>query len=99
MSEKMNRFLEQIGINEGYIDCFNGSEVLKVLIDKTSNKFHFIIKIDNILDTYVYDDLLLSLKEAFSYDIKLTLEYGGDDYSKVGEYLNRIINNSNRFKF
>ena len=91
MSEKMNCFLEQIGINEDYVQYFDGSEVLKVLIDKDSNSFHFIIKIANILDINVYDDLLLSLKGAFNYDIKLTLNYDGDDYSKISEYINRII--------
>jgi len=91
MNEKMNRFLEQIGINEEYVKYFDGSEVLQVLINKESNSFHFVIKIINILDINVYDDLLLSLKDAFNYDIKLTLKYDGDDYSKVINYLNRII--------
>ena len=91
MDEKQLRFLENIGINEDYIEYFNGSEVLKVLIDKESNSFHFVMKIANILDIEVYDDLLLSLRDAFNYDIKLTLEFDGDDYSKVGGYVNRII--------
>jgi len=91
MSEKQLKFLETIGINEDYVEYFNGSEVLKVLIDKEINSFHFIMKISNILDINVYEDLLLSLKDAFNYDIRLTLEYDGDDYTKVGEYLNRII--------
>ena len=92
MNEKMNRFLEQIGINEDYVNAFENSEVLKVLIDKESSRFHFIIKLGNILDIDVYDDLLLSLKEAFNYEIKLTLKYEGEDYSKVSYYINRIIN-------
>ena len=91
MSEKQLRFLENIGINEDYMDCFNGSEVLKVLVDKDTNSFHFVMKIDNILDIEVYDDLVLSLRDAFNYNIKLTLEYDGDDYSKVGNYIDRII--------
>ena len=91
MSEKQLRFLENIGINEDYMDCFNGSEVLKVLVDKDTNSFHFVMKIDNILDIEVYDDLVLSLRDAFNYNIKLTLEYDGDDYSKVGKYIDRII--------
>ena len=101
MDSKQLKFLETIGINEDYMEYFEGSKVLKVLIDNSSNRFHFIIKIANILELEVYDDLLLSLKDAFSHDIKLTLEYDGEDYSKVGGNINRIIDtyskNSVRF--
>ena len=91
MDEKMLKFIETIGINEDYVQYFEGSIVKKVLVDKKSNHFHFIIKISNILDFDVYKDLLDCLKEAFTYDIKLTLEYDGDDYSKVSDYLNKIF--------
>ena len=74
-----------------FLLCFNGSEILKVLVDQETNSFHFVMKLGEILYINVYDDLVLSLKEAFNKVIKLSLEYDGDDYSKVGEYLNRII--------
>ena len=91
MDDKQLKFLETIGINEDYVQYFDGSFVEQVKVDKNYYRFHFIIKIKNILDIEVYEDLLTCLKEAFSYDIKLTLNYEGTDYSKVGGYLNRII--------
>ena len=45
MDEKQLKFLDTIGINEDYMKYFEGSRVLKVLIDKNSNRFHFVIKI------------------------------------------------------
>ena len=48
MDEKQLNFLENIGINEEYMKCFEGSFIEKVMIDKKSSRFHFIMKINNI---------------------------------------------------
>lgn len=96
MNDKIKKFLETIGINEDYVEYFLGSNIEKVLIDKKSSRFHFIMGITDIIDTEVYDDLLECLEDAFSYDISLTLKYDGDDYSKVSGYLNKIIEEYSR---
>ena len=96
MNDKIKKFLETIGINEDYVEYFLGSNIEKVLIDKKSSRFHFIMGITDIIDTEVYDDLLECLKDAFSYDISWTLKYDGDDYSKVSGYLNKIIEEYSR---
>lgn len=91
MNEKMEKLLNQIGLNEDYMDDFKESYVEKVVIEKSTNRFHFIFHIGNILPIEVYDDLLSCLKEAFHREITLSLNYDGNDYQKVEEYLNRII--------
>ena len=91
MSEKTIKLLNQIGINEDYMEYFNESYVEQIEVDKTTNRFHFIIHINNILPINVYDDLLNSLKEAFSHEITIKLNYDGDDYSNISDYLNRIM--------
>ena len=80
MNEKMENLLNQIGINEDYIDYFKESYVDKVVIEKSTNRFHFIFHIEHILPIEVYDDLLSCLKEAFHHDITLSLNYEGNDY-------------------
>ena len=93
MNERLEKLLNQIGINEDYVEYFKDSFVEKVKIDKTTSRFHFIIRIGNILPLRVYQDLLSSLKSAFHNEIKLTLNYDGEDYMKIEEYLNHIITN------
>ena len=91
MIEKTEQLLNQIGLNEDYMEYFNESYVEKVVIEKSTNRFHFIFHLNNLLPIHIYDDLLLCLKEAFHHEIALTLNYDGNDYSGVEEYLNRII--------
>lgn len=92
MNEKLLTLLNQIGLNEEYIEWFKDSYVEKVIIDKTSKHFHFILKIGNILPIKVYKDLLTSLKGAFTSQIKLTLNYDGEDYHEIEAYLIELIN-------
>ena len=91
MTEKTEKLLNQIGINEDYMPYFKESYVEQIIIEKTTNRFHFIIHINNLLPISVYDNLLSCLKEVFHHDILLTLNYEGEDYSRITEYLNRII--------
>ena len=91
MTEKMEKLLNQIGINEDYMDYFKYCYVEQILIDKTTNRFHFIIHLNNLLPINVYDDLLTCLKEAFHREITITLNYDGNDYSLASDYLNRIM--------
>ncbi len=91
MNEKLEKLLNQIGLNEDYMIFFEESYIEKVLIDKGSNRFHFMIKIGKILPFAVYEDLLTSLKKAFHSDIKLTLNYDGEDYQSIHEYLTEMM--------
>ena len=91
MKEKMEILLNQIGINEDYLEYFHGSYVEKVVIEKSTNRFHFVFHLDTLLPIVVYDDLLKCLKEAFHRDITVCFCYDGSDYSNVLEYLERII--------
>ena len=91
MTEKMEKLLNQIGINEDYMDYFKDSYVEQVLIEKTNHRFNFIFHVNNLLPIVIYDDLLTCLKEAFHHEIIITINYDGDDYSRIEEYLNRLI--------
>ena len=91
MLKKTEKLLNQIGINEDYMNYFEGTYVEQIIIDKSTNRFHFIFRLNKILPIEAYNDLLSCLKEAFHYDIELTLNYDGDDYSLVSSYLNRIM--------
>ena len=92
MDSKLERLLNQIGINEDYMDYFKDSLIEKVIIDKESNSFCFKIRVKDIIPYVVYKDLLSSLKEEFNVLVSLEILYDGDDYSKVGEYINKEIN-------
>lgn len=92
MQDKMIKLLEQIGINEDYLEYFKDSYVEKVITYRSTNRFHFVFNVKNMVPIVVYDDLFDSLKEAFHRDITMELNYDGDDYKYSLEYLNRIIN-------
>ena len=91
MQEKFIDLLNQIGINEDYLDYFINSYVEKVIINRSNKKFHFILKIDNLLPPNVYSDLLTSLEDSFTSGIKLTINYNNYDNDIISEYLNNII--------
>ena len=93
MENKTLEFLNTIGINEDYLDYFKDSYVEKVSINKQTNRFHFILNINNILPINVYEDLLESLKESFHHEITLTINYNTNNYTNIEEYINKIINN------
>lgn len=91
MFEKTKELLNQIGINEDHMKWFDDSYIEKIIIEKSTNSFHFILRTSNILPLSIYSDLLNSLKEAFNHQIKLSINYDGEDYSNIEEYLNLII--------
>lgn len=91
MNHKMETFFNQIGLSSEDMTYLKGSNIEKVVIAKSTNRFHFIIKLEEILPPAIYDHLCHKLQEAFHHDIKLTLNYEGEDYTKVAEYLTRII--------
>ena len=62
MDNKLERLLNQIGITEDYMECFKDSSVDKVVIDRESNSFNFIIKMGSIPQISVYDDVLECLR-------------------------------------
>ena len=91
MEKKMEVFLNQIGINEDYITYFENSEVEKVVINKTTNRFHFFIKIEKIIPLNVYEDLLSSLKESFHHEVNLSLNYLDNNYELVKDGINGFL--------
>lgn len=91
MKDRLERLLNKIGVNEDYISYFKDSYVEKVVIDKKSNSFNFIINVDSIPPTYIYDDFLSCLKNEFNANVSLEFNYNGKDYSKASEYFFKII--------
>ena len=91
MDNKLERLLNQIGITEDYMECFKDSSVDKVVIDRESNSFNFIIKMGSIPQISVYDDVLECLRREFNANVSLNFVYDGDDYSNILGYLSRII--------
>ena len=91
MKNKIEEFLNTIGINEDYMEYFKNCYVEKVIINKETNRFHFIFHIDKILPINVYDDLLNSLRDAFHYDITIELIYEDNNYTNIEEYIDRLI--------
>ena len=73
MDNKLQDFLNTIGINEDYMEYFGESTIEKVVINKNTNRFHFIFNIDKLLPIKVYNNLLSSLQEAFHHDITLEI--------------------------
>ena len=53
MYEKLINLLNQIGINEDYIEYFDNSYIEKIVVSKTTNRFHFIFNLNNILDDII----------------------------------------------
>ena len=91
MTSKTKDFLNTIGINETYMEYFQDSTIEKVIINKNTNRFHFIFNISKLLPIKVYNDLLSSLQEAFHHDITLEIKYQILD-DTISEYINEIIN-------
>ncbi len=91
MKNKVIEFLNQIGINEDYIEILKDISIEKVIINRKSNRFHFIFHIDNILPIEVFKDLEKSLKDSFHHDITLEIKCETEDYSRINEYLNEQI--------
>ena len=91
MSGKLEMLLNKIGVNEDYIEYFQDGFVEKVVIDKKSNSFNFIVNVHNIPHIYVYDNFLECLQKEFNASVSLEFNYDGNDFSNVCEYLNRII--------
>ena len=91
MSDKLEMLLNKIGVNEDYIEYFQDGFVEKVVIDKKSNSFNFIVNVHNIPHIYVYDNFLEFLQKEFNASVSLEFNYDGNDFSNVCEYLNRII--------
>lgn len=91
MDEKLRKLLDKIGVNEDYLDYFNGSFIDKVVIDNDNNSFCFKLRVNSIFPYVVYEDFLSCLKSEFNVLVSLNILYDGDDYSLVGEYFNKII--------
>lgn len=91
MDSKLEKLLNQIGVNEDYVKYFNNAYVKNVVIDKESNSFNFIINVDKIPPVKVYDNVLDCLRSEFNASVSLEFNYDRDDYSIIGEYFNRII--------
>ena len=45
MDNKLQDFLNAIGIDEDYVDFFNESTIDKVIINRNTNRFHFVFNI------------------------------------------------------
>ena len=91
MKNKMEEFLNNIGINEDYMPYFENSIVEKVVINKKSNRFHFVFAVDKTLPINVYDDLLNSLHNAFHHEVTMSLHYKEEYNTNIEEYLDRLI--------
>ena len=91
MDNKLQDFLNTIGIDEDYMEYFKESTIEKVVINKNTNRFHFIFNVDKTLPIKVYNNLFSSLQEAFHHDITLKINYQ-EINNTVEEYINEIIN-------
>ncbi len=91
MDNKLERLLNSIGINEDYLDYFKDGFVEKVVVDRDTNAFCFCVRVNEIVPYVVYEDFLSCLKSEFNILISLEILYDGSDYSRVREYVNKII--------
>ena len=91
MDNKLEKLLNQVGVNEDYLNYFKNCFIEKVIIDKESNAFCFKLRVKEIFPYIVYEDFLSCLKSEFNVLVRLDILYDGDDYSLVLEYVNKII--------
>ena len=91
MDTKLEKLLNQIGINEDYITYFNGAKVEKIIIDKNTNNLNMYLRVSNILPCKVYNNFFDCLKENFNKNIILNIIYDKDDYNLVSEYIDECI--------
>ena len=91
MDSKLLRLLNQIKVRNDYIEYFNNTHIDKVIIDKSTNSFNFILRVSNILPYKVYKELLDKLQSEFNNKTTLNILYEGNDYNLISEYLNIII--------
>ena len=91
MNNKTEEFLNTIGIDEDNMIYFENSSIEKVSINKSTNRFHFFFKIEDVLPLKVYNDLKSSIQNSFNHKITITVTYTNNNYEKIEEYLNKII--------
>ena len=91
MNNKMEEFLNTIGIDENNMSYFNNSNIEKVLINKDTNRFHFIFKIENTLPLKVYIDLKNAMQESFHHEITISINYTNKDEKYINEYINKLM--------
>jgi len=91
VSKKMEQFLNQIGLNEDYMEKLKNSYVERVIVDSKTNCLEFIIHVEEILDFIVYEDLLSCIKDVFHHKVNVTIKYEGNNYSNIIEYVNKLL--------
>ena len=91
MNNKTEEFLNTIGIDEDNMIYFENSSIEKVSINKSTNRFHFFFKIEDVLPLKVYNDLKSSIQNSFNHKITITITYTNNNYEKIEEYINKIL--------
>ena len=92
MQDKMKKLLNQIGMNNSYLENANIEKI--VVYDKT-NLWEFIINNDNVLPVYIYDELCNKLKSTFKSisNIIVTINSRNTSCEYLEDYFDKLINN------
>ena len=92
MQDKMKKLLEQIGMNNQYLE---NSSVEKIVVYDKTNLWEFIIKNDNVLPVYIYDELCNKLKSTFKSIDNIIVDIICDNPSNeyLNDYFDKLINN------
>ena len=68
MQDKMERLLNQIGMNKDYLE---NASIDKIIVYDRNNLWEFIISNDKVLPVYIYDELC-NIQEYYINDIETT---------------------------
>ena len=98
MRDKLKLLLEQIHFPINYYNYFGNGNLVKIISNKNKDSYIFVVQLENILPTDVYDLFLKHLKEKYSEFkyISTNIEVLNKDNTLINEYYKYVINENKK---
>ena len=90
MQDKMERLLNQIGMNKDYLE---NASIDKIIVYEKNNLWEFIISNDKVLPVYIYDELCNKIMNTFKTikDINVVITTNNNSNEYLEDYFDRLI--------
>jgi DNA polymerase III alpha subunit (gram-positive type) len=98
MQDKMERLLNQIGMNKDYLE---NASIDKIIVYEKNNLWEFIISNDKVLPVYIYDELCNKIMNTFKTikDINVVITTNNNSNEYLEDYLEKLIPKDEIYKF
>ena len=90
MQDKMERLLNQIGMNKDYLE---NASIDKIIVYEKNNLWEFIISNDKVLPVYIYDELCNKIMNTFKTikDINVVITTNNNSNEYLEDYFDKLI--------